>query len=231
MSFFNVQPCDIESAPELAHFGLVVHLAKKIYARSIIASRCISLEDLIITGYFGLRCAWRLYDPNFVNDRNEKTTFSKYASKVIVNFMSRDLNHSEFKIPRSIWVEASKVQAGMEISKWFNERMKLHPKQKKLLDQAVKCLNMNRRHLSNVTNDACYRIDFDKFEDRDKIRKAIEILEGNEDKRLAHVIRRYYGFDDGSPNTLKEIGEQLKCTKQYVQILRDKALKLIREKL
>jgi RNA polymerase primary sigma factor len=199
------------------------------------------LEDLIAEGNLGLLHAVERFDPSF------NTRFSTYASYWI------KLSIRRYLIGTAKIVRLPAYMVGL-MAKWrraaaeLQEKLGRAPSQEEIIDR----LQLSRRRLNNIKKalrlhnggtqtgpeesssldesleDYRRRSPDTALSDRDERRQVLQLVDRLE-PRDAAVIRLRFGLDGEEPKTLKEIGDQLGLTREWVRQIERRALARLAE--
>ncbi len=68
----------------------------------------------------------------------------------------------------------------------------------------------------------------DEILSRESLQEEIETLLANMDKRAAEILRRYFGLNGHSPESLETLGQQFNLTRERVRQIKERALQNLR---
>jgi RNA polymerase primary sigma factor len=221
-----------------ANLRLVVNIARHYTGKGL------SLQDLIAEGNLGLLRAVEAFDPSM------NTRFSTYASYWIKQSIKRTLINTAktIRIPAymfellSKWRQATaKLQDKLgrapnleEVAQFMN----LPKKKLAIIKKAIKIYNTSPHpdqpeegwSLDDVFLESqCQAPDLEAMK-TDDLTHVLHLLD-RMDEREATVLRLRFGLDSQEPKTLKEIGECLGLTREWVRQIETEALAKLREHL
>jgi RNA polymerase primary sigma factor len=218
-----------------ANLRLVVKIARHY------AGKGLTLEDLVGEGNLGLIRAAEQFEPRY------GSRFSTYASFLIKQSIRHALSNSAamIRLPAHVlgllgkWRKAERALAReLERAPSFNEvalALRLSESQKLLLAKAqrarqVKLESTVAREAGRWSPvDACDptgppELAVEYLDDRLFLRSRLECLDGRE--RIILSLR--YGLDNELPMTLREIGDRLGVTREWVRKIELKAVRKLR---
>lgn len=217
-----------------SNLRLVIKPAKKYYYLNYSRIR-LSLMDLIQEGNQGLMKAVEKFDPS------KGTKFSTYAWQWIRREILQAIRtndsmirkpdniHDEFRLlskiekyfdltyGRTPTEEELAQETGMSIERI--KELKQYFTETKSLDSPIS--DEDGFSLGDVIPDSTALSQVEAEENRKMIDEWLALLT----KREATVIRLRFGYDDGIPKTLKEVGQQLGLSKERVRQIEAKAFK------
>lgn len=69
----------------------------------------------------------------------------------------------------------------------------------------------------------------DEIFNKESLQEEIEILLAKMDKRAAEILRRYFGLNGHSPESLETLGQQFNLTRERVRQIKERALQNLRQ--
>lgn len=207
----------------------------------------LDFEDLEQVGFIGLlKAAYRF---------NYKigTAFSTYAVFWIKQNISREINDKGFAIhiPEHMMERIKKVLAADARLLINNASMKLDERISFISEQigiseeqVVECLILRQNYLTYASLDTLVGEDedtllVDLLPDEEELsvedlvnmkmlRKELENILSTLTNREEQILRMRFGFDDGAPKTLEEIGKMYGVTRERIRQIEAKALRKLR---
>lgn len=216
----------------LANLGLVVTIARKFQGRGL------ALDDLVGEGNLGLIRAVASFDPDF------GTRFSTYAAYWIEEAI-RDalLNRTAtIRLPAYIvrlltrWDRAKRsLHQQWEYPPSFDEvasHLGLTEREKKLVQMAQRTLRIKPESgIQADRGDSSFYEPIDTCagpddsvqieEDREDLALRMRCL----DERELNVLKSRFGFNGESPLSLKEIGNHMGLTREWIGVIEKRAIK------
>ena len=204
--------------------------------------RGLSIPELVSEGNMGLIKAARRFDP----ERNCKliTYAVWWIRESIHSALRRAKGSTTLTANRLVDFKRLKRQAndlsqnlGMELSLLeTSERMGFDSdRTHELLNAATPDLSLDAPlfERGKTTLEMQFAAEGDSVEDElerealaDIVRESLQAL----DEREQYIVRRYFGLDDKSSETLEEVGATLGITRERARQLRNRALQKIRER-
>jgi RNA polymerase primary sigma factor len=230
---YRIERGDSEARDQMvrANLRLVVNIARSYTGKGL------DLQDLIEEGNLGLLRAVEDFDPTM------NTRFSTYASYWIKQSIRRALINTgkTIRLPAYMvellakWRRAThKLQEELgrtptqeEVARSLN----LPRKKLNIIKKAIRVYNSGPQHdqadngssLCNVLADEHARTPDTETVEADDLHHVLALLD-RLNQREATVLRMRFGLDGREPRTLKEIGEELKLTRERVRQIESEAL-------
>lgn len=220
----------------LANLKFVVSIANKYKSQDI------PLLDLINQGNIGLLEAAKRYDPT------KGTKFITYAvwwiRQAIVqaineqgNAVKMPVKHTAYlykinSITEKLTKELGRTPTIKEVSQSTNisiediEEVLMASKSHLSLDNYVG-YDEDKTFLESIKDEES---DVEKIIIAKTLKSAIDEIVKSLDPREAEIIYKRYGFDDGKPKTLEELGETMGVSRERIRQLENRALEKLKKK-
>ncbi len=215
-----------------ANLGLVVTIARRFQGRGL------ALEDLVGEGNLGLIRATECFDPKF------GTRFKTYASYWIEEAIRDALINrtAMIRLPAYIiglltkWDRTSRLlHQKREFPPTFDEvasHLGLTEREKKLVQTAqcsLKRKSAKRMEGLDDNSTLCEPVDtgpgpddrIRSLEEREKLESGMRCL----DEREQRILESRFGFGGEMPSTLREVGEHMGLTREWVSKIEKRAIK------
>jgi RNA polymerase primary sigma factor len=184
------------------------------------ANPCLSLDDLISEGNYGLVKAIEKFDVRRIGE----IKFLSYAVWWIKQSMLQSIkeNLNTIRIPTNLINELNDLKKHSSID---NPELELKLPVVKSLDSTI---DSDGNSLHDVLSDMNIDTPDRQFDyNSDQAKKRLEMLLSDLDERERHVICSYFGLDRDEI-TLQNIADELDLTKERVRQIKEKAIKKLR---
>jgi RNA polymerase primary sigma factor len=235
---YRIEDGDQEARDQMvrANLRLVVNIARGYPGKGL------PLQDLIAEGNLGLMRAVEGFDASM------NTRFSTYASYWIKQSIKRAVINTAkpIRIPAYMadlmikWRRAtSKLQEELGRTPTHEEiaaSLELPPKKLKIIKKAIRIYNSAPQTSDGETGLSIEELCMDEntqapitqMGQAEELQEVLHLL-NQLDKREATVLRMRFGLNGEDPKTLKEIGEELRLTRERVRQIELEALRKLRE--
>jgi RNA polymerase primary sigma factor len=190
--------------------GLVVTIAKQLWAMAASKAHMLRFADLVQLGYLALRRAWQNYDAT------KGTKFGSYAGVVIRQQLSDELERDStvLPIPRRIH--------------WLGRTDKKH--YQRLLSRRTRRRLQALKPASHAPPEVAEQLSVRDSEQVDML-DALLVAMGTQvtDERFGRMARLRAGISCPEPMTLQQIGDLYHLTKERVRQILDDGYQELRE--